>query len=287
MTKDGKDLQRLIRIIESARAAGKEIAIESPKFFPDRITGRPREHDVVLTIKHAHHEIVVALECRDRSRKVGISEVEAFQTKCRDTGIHSGIIVSSKGFYSTAIVKAQAYGIRCLTLDQVEGFDWFLPDHMQIFSKHITNVHIQIDFERLYALEMKDLFDRDGHPMTTEAINQLARNALTEHHNLLPKEIGAHTVVFNVRPDLYAIVDGEKQTTVKIVLTVTFENRQTVAPFQFRTYLDQDTGRSITQAAVASMQIEGRTVDFIASTEDDGAISFAFVPAEDAARNSS
>jgi hypothetical protein len=286
MAKDGKDLQRLIRIIESARAAGKEIAIESPKFFPDRITGRQREHDVVLTIKHAHHEIVVALECRDRSRKVGVSEVEAFQAKCRDTGIHSGIIVSSKGFHSTAKIKAQAYGIRCLTLDQVKGFDWFLPDNMQIISKHITNVHIQIDFERQYTLKLEDIFDREGHPMTTAAINQLAQNALTQHHNLLPKDIGAHTVLFNVQPDLYAIVDGEKNTTVKIVLTVTFENRRTFAPFQFRTYLDQDTGRPIMQAAVASMQIEGRTMDFIASTEEDGTISFAFVPAEKAAKNS-
>jgi hypothetical protein len=50
MANDGKDLQRLIRIIESARAAGRDIKIESPKFFRDKVTGQQREHDVVLTI---------------------------------------------------------------------------------------------------------------------------------------------------------------------------------------------------------------------------------------------
>jgi len=39
MANDGKDLQRLIRIIESARAAGTDIKIESPKFFVDKVTG--------------------------------------------------------------------------------------------------------------------------------------------------------------------------------------------------------------------------------------------------------
>jgi hypothetical protein len=115
MANDGKDLQRLIRIIESARAAGTNIKIDSPKFFTDKVTGKQREHDVVLTITHDHHELVVALECRDRSRPVGVDAVEAFHTKCNDTGIHSGVIVSSKGFYETARTKAQHYGIRCLT----------------------------------------------------------------------------------------------------------------------------------------------------------------------------
>ena len=139
MAKDGKDLQRLIRAIEAARAAGSEIEIESPKYLVDRVTGEQREHDVVLTIKRAHHKVLVALECRDRSRMVGVPEIEAFQSKCRDTGVDVGIVVSSKGFYRTAKSKASVYGIRCLSLDQASQFNWFIPTELKIFSKaHLT-----------------------------------------------------------------------------------------------------------------------------------------------------
>jgi hypothetical protein len=278
MTKDGKDLQRLIRVIESARTAGKEIAIESPKYFVDRVTGERREHDVVLTIKPAHHEIVVALECRDRSRKVGVPEIEAFHTKCHDTGVHAGIIVSSMGFYETAKRKAKTYNIRCLTLDEVTGFDWFLPDSMSVFSKHMTHVHAQIDFDLPFAPRMDDIHDKDGRPLTNEAINQTALCALNTHHDLLPKEIGEHVVSFNIRPDLYAVIDGRDYATCRIVFTVTFENRLTFAPFRFRSYNDEGTKKSITQAAIANVQVGDRAVDFVASTESDGSIMIAVVP---------
>jgi Restriction endonuclease len=145
MKNDGRDLQRLIRVIEQARAAGTNIKIQSPQFFPDRVTGKPREHDVVLTIKHDHHELVVALECRDRSRPVGVGEVEAFHTKCRDTGVHSGIIVSSKGFRLTAREKAQHYGIRCLILDEVEAFGWLNGLCVRVMRITAIGLHLRFD----------------------------------------------------------------------------------------------------------------------------------------------
>ena len=143
MKNDGRDLQRLIRVIEEARAAGTNIAIQSPQFFKDKVTGKRREHDVVLTIKHDHHELIVAIECRDRSRPVGVGEVEVFHNKCSDTGVNSGIIVSSKGFRRTAREKAAHYGIRCLTLDEVEAFSW-INVLLCVHIRSITAIGIHI-----------------------------------------------------------------------------------------------------------------------------------------------
>jgi hypothetical protein len=43
------------------------VLVESPKRLRDKDTGRLREHDVVLIFTQRHHEILMALECRDRS----------------------------------------------------------------------------------------------------------------------------------------------------------------------------------------------------------------------------
>jgi hypothetical protein len=215
-----------------------------------------------------------------------VPEIEAFQTKRRDTGISSGIIVSSKGFYETAKKKAKAYGIRCLSLDEVVRLDWFLPTEMQIISKHMTLVHLQINFEPNLSPTIGNIVDCEGRLITNDGINRAALTALTEHHDLLPKELGAHTVTINVRPDLYATVEGRQHKAIEVFLTVTFENRLSSVPFQFRAYNDHDIGAPITQAAIANMEIGDLNADIIASTGEDGLIQVAIVPAQVKAKTS-
>ena len=123
MGRQGKSLEKLVANLERALADEKITAIDSPKFLIDRITSERREHDVVLTIQQAHHEVLVAIECRDRARPVGVPQVEAFNAKCLDTGVNQGIIVSSSGFYGTALKKAEHLGIRCLDIEEAESFD--------------------------------------------------------------------------------------------------------------------------------------------------------------------
>jgi hypothetical protein len=278
MANDGKDLQRLIRIIESARAAGTDIKIESPKFFKDRVTGKQREHDVVLTITHDHHELVVALECRDRSRPVGVDAVEAFQTKCNDTGIHSGVIVSSNGFYGTARTKAQHYGIRCLTLDEVAGFNWFKPTDLNVLSCEMVQARLFVAFDPYLDVQLSDLSVSTGEPLTNEAINATACSFLDTNRKNLPSELGKHEVHFDIVPGFTtAVIDGVTHTS-RVVMTIEYENKITRAPFQFRDYRDHDKDGQITQFAVANVSIGNFKADFVASTNPDGTIVVSVVP---------
>jgi hypothetical protein len=163
--KDGKVLQRLIRSIESALAAGDtSIRVEMGKRFPDKVTGKPREHDVVLTITHQHHEMIIAIECRDRSRPVGVDAVEAFHSKCQDTGIHSGIIVSGKGFYESAVEKAAHYNIGCMSLDEAESFNWCVPAEVKIQRRHIHHTHLYLAFPESAAVKQETIQIEDGTP---------------------------------------------------------------------------------------------------------------------------
>ena len=79
MSNDGKALERLVAQIEKTLVSN-DVLVDSPKRLPDRVTGKLREHDVVLTFKQGNHTAMDAIECRDRSRPIGVPEVEAFHT---------------------------------------------------------------------------------------------------------------------------------------------------------------------------------------------------------------
>jgi Restriction endonuclease len=98
--KDGKALEQLIGIIEKILAANDNIIVELDKKLTDKFTGEQRQFDVVLTVKHQHHTVVIGIECKDRARPVGVPDVEAFHTKCQHAGINQGVIVSTSGFAS-------------------------------------------------------------------------------------------------------------------------------------------------------------------------------------------
>ena len=103
----GKPLEQLIATLERVLANGTTAGIESPAYLADRITGERREHDVLLRVRTSHHETIIAIECRDRSRKTTVNEVEGFYQKCRDTGVDQGVMVSALGFTRTAIAKGR------------------------------------------------------------------------------------------------------------------------------------------------------------------------------------
>jgi len=80
--KPGTRVERLVAILERT-FAGSGAKIESPsRQLHDRDTGRRREHDILTVWDHGHHQITTAIECRDRSRPVGVPDVEAFASKC-------------------------------------------------------------------------------------------------------------------------------------------------------------------------------------------------------------
>jgi hypothetical protein len=126
--KRGRSLELLVSHLEKVLGHDTGVKVESPKRLPDLLSDRhrTREHDVVLSISHGHHKLTIALECRDHSRPIGVSQVEAFSTKCLHTGVNHGVLVSSKGFYKSALEKADKLSIRCLSLEQVTSFGWLL-----------------------------------------------------------------------------------------------------------------------------------------------------------------
>jgi hypothetical protein len=278
--KDGKALQRLIRSIESALAAGNTtVKVEMEKRFPDKVTGKPREHDVVLTITHKHHETVIALECRDRSRPVGVDAVEAFHAKCQDTGIHSGIIVSGHGFYKTAVEKAAHYNIGCMSLDEAECFDWCDAAGMELHARHVQHAHLNIIFPVDPDIDRDTIQTADGTLVDGQMISGWGVNALSQYQPIPMEEPGEHRVLFReVNPNVYGIQDGERVQATEVQIRITYTVTVGFSPFSLRTYMDVRKSKQVTQAAVCALTISSDEVaDMVLSTNEKGEINAVLV----------
>ena len=84
--KTGKTLETLVTYIEKALANKEQVTVNTRKRLPDRTTGRLREHDVVLTLTQGHHEMVIAIECRDHSRPTQSIKSKAFRRSVKTRG---------------------------------------------------------------------------------------------------------------------------------------------------------------------------------------------------------
>lgn len=277
-------MQRLIRAIEGALAASnKAVKVEMPKMLPDKITGEMREHDVVLTITSGHHQTLVALECRDRSRPVGVNPVEEFSKKCEATGIHSGVIVSSKGFSKTAITKAAFYNIGCFTLKEAESFNWCLAAGIVQYRRQITNTDITVFFPNDAQPPIDTLQDKNGTLINKN--DQLGwGRRVVEHYDKLKQPGDFEPSGDYTRrghdddPEIYAILNGEKTKAKLVSITVSYKVTEEFKPFSFRTYKDVGRSKDVTQVAVASMDVgDGSFADMVLSTDDDGHIIVSVV----------
>ncbi|MBF9349269.1 hypothetical protein [Mycobacteroides chelonae] len=110
------DFQQLIaQIIELLE---DPVIIEESKLFPDPDTGQDREVDVYALVrgKVDHREITIAVECVARSRKMDVGWVEQMYGKYSVLKVADVVLlVSKKGFYHTAEVKARKFGYKTIT----------------------------------------------------------------------------------------------------------------------------------------------------------------------------
>ena len=141
--RSSRSLEKLVAQLNRQLVESGSVLIESPKHLRDNSTGRLRRHDVVLTITSGYQTFLVAIECRERNRPVGLSQLAAFARKCSATSINKSAIVSSCGFTKTALCRAEALGIHCLSLDQVKSFPWV---HRETNLCQIRTNYTRIDF---------------------------------------------------------------------------------------------------------------------------------------------
>lgn len=261
-SKTGRWLEKIIEMIELQANGRDGIKVEARKRLRDKDTGRKREHDVVVTMTSGHHSpMIIALECRDRTRPVTVDAIEAFHTKCARTGVHQGIVVSSTGFAETARVKASAIGIRCLELNAAEQFDWCQAPGIFIKGKRLVESRLSTipDGEPVFPAK---LYEGEVE-ITAEKITQLGVNMCNTINveNVDQAMFGkpfAQTF-YDENPNFHIVdANGTRIAVKRIQIDIAFVIEESFVPFTFHTYDDPASSGSLSEAASARINIGGQ-----------------------------
>lgn len=149
MTRKGRTFEKVIAQLEALTSqANGNVEVKSPDSIPDIHSGEHREVDISLRAKIGTHEILIILECRDRSKKQGTEWIEQLASKRDSVRASKAIAVSSSGYSKPAILKAQFFNIELRTLDKIslqEINSWFRVPSLKSIKYH--NDIIRIDFD--------------------------------------------------------------------------------------------------------------------------------------------
>ncbi|MET0061798.1 MAG: restriction endonuclease [Candidatus Thiodiazotropha endolucinida] len=272
--KQGRSFELLVERLERQLSNDPNILIETPKRLRDFQTCKLREHDVVITVNYSHHRVMIGIECRDRSRPVGVNHVEAFESKCRNTGISKGIIVSASGFYSTAMKKAQKMGIRCIELKDIEHVNFLDTDAVVV---QYTKVFTQASYtpvlvkDPISTLEKYEIYDSNGRLVTNEQI----KANLIQFQDSFPwceagKEL-TRTIIFKTHGfTLINSVDGEKIPMDALQVLVTYHCQHEEIEFASKSYTDLKKGETLAELAVAPLTIDGGKKQLVLIGSKDG-----------------
>lgn len=79
-------------------------------------SGKPYQVDVLIETSNGLQPIKTAVECKNRSKKVGRETVAAFATTVEDIGVEKGVIVYRSGFTKGAIALAEQKNINLVEM---------------------------------------------------------------------------------------------------------------------------------------------------------------------------
>jgi hypothetical protein len=140
MPKRSNEFQSLIALIESLLAQDGVRVTESKEIVS--IHGVSTEIDVAIECEVAGHNVVIGIECRDRSRKDDVTWIDGIIGKYNDLPVHKVIAVSSKGFSQAAIRTANNNNIETLTIEEANDLRWreLAKDPAQPILAHVAPV---------------------------------------------------------------------------------------------------------------------------------------------------
>ena len=103
--------------------APRDAEVKAPDRVLDKISGEVREIDATIRYRVGSAEILIMIECRERSRPADVLWIEQLHTKQLAIGAQKCIAVSSRGFSKSATKKADHYGIDLRKLQAISNDD--------------------------------------------------------------------------------------------------------------------------------------------------------------------
>lgn len=272
----GQAFQNLVAMIERAIAGKDGVKMETNVFVKDA-DGDAREHDILLTHTEGLRVTRTAVECKDHGRKIGKPEMEAFRSKCQDTGIHKGVLVSSSGFAKSALRASKRTNIQCLELAKVESFPWVGVSAFYVSQRDYSNINVQV-FAKTPIAEPFRLFGVNGE-LTMETFKNVCQQAIAESAELSAlgrDEPVTVTIHWTPSDEAYVIdANDERHEIDYLVLIPTFTVTDTAQDFELHSY-SGDTGTlEVAMTDISAGGLNGKLM----MVRDDESIRLLIQPA--------
>ena len=148
-TKKWKEFEEIIARLEQALHPSGFI-VQSPDKLLDKVTGELREVDVsIRNSREKSQPVVLIIECRDRVAVQDVLWIEQLVTKQKDIEIPKIIAVSSSGFSSSAMKKAEFHKIETRSTKEVTLKDfagWLGLDSLTLYEEHwwVDDIEIEL-----------------------------------------------------------------------------------------------------------------------------------------------
>lgn len=268
----GRQLERLTETLERVLLGNPHATIKSPNRLKDRTCGRLREHDVTVVFNNGHHEHITAIECKDRSRPIGLPQVEAFSQKCRDTGVHLGMMVSSKGFCRSALEKARHLGIECLSLDEVDSFDWIAPGKMKSYNRRIERVDCKLILDAECEAGIDNLIVKNPEGTELSKKNLLENVHAQVAAQMVSLDAGTHRLPIRLITDGFTVENHLTKMVyplrrIDVVASIVVECVE--VPFMNVVYRKDGVVQPIGRASIATFDLPDSTAELVFSRNPD------------------
>lgn len=166
MPKRTNQFQHLVALIETSLHDGNANVQES-KELKDKITAKPREVDIIISVGNSVHDFTIGVECKGglTSPRAATTEwVEQMWGKHTNLPTDKLVLVAKGGFTSNAIKKGEFLGVECLTLEAAKKLDWEakirgIPSlEFEFFLRpYVTDIDLILPPESQEALESGDI----------------------------------------------------------------------------------------------------------------------------------
>jgi hypothetical protein len=197
------DFQKLVYLVQRNLAAGATVT--ESKMLTDRITRRKREVDICIEGHVGGAPVMVCVECRDHQRIADVGWVDQMKTKHDRLPTNALILASRRGFTPEARDVATSYGIKTVSLEEVDQVDFpaLFGSSSSLWTKSITITATKVlvkvratptmTDEVFQAMPSNLIYDPDGNQLgqigtlvelalkSPEARDSLAREGQADH----------------------------------------------------------------------------------------------------------
>jgi hypothetical protein len=250
----------------------------------DRDDQKPRNIDISIRVKDGPVQFFGIVEVRNRKTRVGKGYVEEISRKRESVNADAAFIVSSSGFWRSAINKAKALNIRLFSYQEAVSSDWnrcLRFDETKQYTPRYANPKITFVEESvnrvidpsmdLVARVTADpqalvLEDATGEPKSS--LIQLFFDVLNQNHERFfpPTRFGKPSTHDGVFVDLHSDPklffpgkDGQRHEIKRFFLEADFWFEEKTLPVRLAQYQRAETGEPL--AEIASMTIQAWNTD--------------------------